>query len=148
MRTNGQTRRLRRVAAIIAVALTGTAGLAAPAAAQQANWTKTSELTCQSQTGYFSFNRSSGGLCRTNRAATRDSNLRTSGLDTFQDGFFVGSLPGTSPNTHSVNNQWSITARICADVNFSGQRNTISSGQSQGISGVQGLLSFRGSACS
>lgn len=138
-----------RVALVMSALLTALASVVAvsdSAMAQQAAWIKTAGA-CASQATFISFNRQNGN-CNTNRAFGADANLRTPGQDTFLDSFFVGSLPGAAPNTHSIFNRWTITVRICQLANFVGLRHTIPpNGLVNTNVNALGLRSYRGNAC-
>lgn len=143
--------RRRRLALLIGSLMAALVGImpAATAGAQQATWIKTTNggAACASQAGYVSYNRVVSSTCYTNRAFGADSNLRTSGYDTYNDGYFVGNQHGATRNTDSIYNRWSITIRICLAANFVGASYTLGSGQSIGFGANQGIMSHRGSAC-
>lgn len=140
-------RRDRVLAAASALLFTATLALPSSTSAQQASWIKTTGTSCASQSTYISFSRWSGGNCYTNRAFGADANLRTSGSDTYNDGFFVGTQPGATPNTDEVYNRWSINVNLCRNANFVTHRNTLSPGTTLFVSNTNGLMSYRGSAC-
>lgn len=141
--------RPRRVLAALAMTFALTAGLlgpAIPAAANQASWIKTSG-SCQSQSGYVSFNRLTSN-CKTNRAFGADAYLRSSGLDTYTDNWFVGTFSGATSNTSEVYSRWSVAVILCRTSNYVTHLAGLNTGERIFLGGwTGGLMSYRASLC-
>lgn len=142
-------RRPRRTLAAVLMAFALTAGLlgpAAPASANQASWIKT-QGSCQSQSGYISFNRLTS-TCNTNRAWGADAYLRSSGLDTYADNWFVGTFNGSTTNTSEVHSRWSVAVIVCRTSNYVWHNFGLNPGERGFVGGsTRGLMSYSSNLC-
>lgn len=122
-------------------------------AADQTTWngqsSNTTSCTSQYQGGYVNFCRSSGGTYRVKWTNTRDGDLRsccTSGglnHDRYSDGYIVGNLNGSAPNTLAVRNSFGSTSvRVWTGTCYSGSGTTILVGNSHHPSSSNNLRSM------